>query len=45
MLLDVCQPGWGKLFSHAVHGRHDIIQNALEKYINLTLSLSQNFGI
>ena len=44
-LFDGCQPGWGELFSHTFHGRHDTIQNALEKYINLTLTLSQNFGI
>ena len=44
-LFDVCQPGLGELLSYAVHGMHDTIQNALEKYINLTLSLSQGFGI
>ena len=44
-LFDVCQPGWGELLSYAVHERHDTIQNALEKYINLTLNLSQDFGI
>ena len=44
-LFDGCQPGWGELFSHAFHGRHGTIQNALEKCINLTLTLSQNFGI
>ena len=44
-LFDGCQSGWGALFSHAVYRRNDTIQNALEKYINLTLSLSQNFGI
>ena len=44
-LFDVCQPGWGELLSYAVHERHGTIQNALEKYINLTLSLSQDFGI
>ena len=37
-LLDGCQPGWGEQFSHAVLGRHDTIQKALEKCINLTLS-------
>ena len=26
-----CQPGWGELFSDAVYGRDDTIQNALEK--------------
>ena len=44
-LFDGCQPGWGELLSHAFHGRHDTIQNTLEKCINLTLTLSQNFGI
>ena len=44
-LLDRNQPGWGEQFSHAVLGRHDAVQKGLEKYINLTLSLLQNFGI
>ena len=33
VLFDECQPGWGELFTHAVHGRHDTIHNASEKYI------------
>ena len=38
-LFDGCKAGWGELFPHTLHGRHDTIQNTLEKYINLTLSL------